>query len=89
VNGAADRYWGGAQSCSEHITHVDGERGPSKLPLHTNSGEITVPNNQMYSMVPTATMVGPELPVRVDGAADRYWGGAHSCSEHITHVDGE
>jgi hypothetical protein len=40
-------------------------------------------------MVPTATMVGPELHVRVDGAADRYWGGGLSCSDHKTHVAGE
>jgi hypothetical protein len=43
----------------------------------------------MYSMVPTTTMVGPELLVPVDGAADRYWGGEQSCSVHITHVNGE
>jgi hypothetical protein len=59
VDGAADTYWGGAQSCSVHITHVNGEQGPVKSPLHTNIGEIPVLNNQMYSIVPTATMVGP------------------------------
>jgi hypothetical protein len=43
----------------------------------------------MYSMVPTATMVGTELLVPVDGAEDTYWGGGQSCSVHITHVKGE